>query len=127
VFKQRGELLHELLPWDGPNYGIDEQWARIHPYAQEVQAGQWANLTVKVLNHSPTPNTVTVTLHAPDGCEIEPNTASATARPGQEIELPFRLRVNARSTGSVSVVTADIQIGPWDLRQWCEAIVKVTP
>ncbi len=127
TFRQRGELLRELLPWDGPNYGIDEQWARIHPYGQEVRASRWADLAVKVLNHSPTRNTFTVTLNAPDGCDVEPAKASVTTRPGQEVEIPFRLKVGTRPAGSVCVVTADIQVGPWDLRQWCEGLVKVTP
>jgi len=127
TFLRRSELLMDLLPWDGPNYGVDEQWARIHPYGQEVKAGQWAALAVKILNHSPTPGTFTATLHAPNGCEIEPRTVSGFAASALEIELPFRLKANTLSAGSVGVVTADIRTGPWDLRQWCEAIVKVTP
>jgi len=82
---------------------------------------------VKILNHSPTPGTFTVTLHAPNGCEIEPRMVSGFAASAQEIELPFRLKANTLSAGSVGVVTADIRTGPWDLRQWCEALVKVTP
>ncbi|NLH40283.1 MAG: hypothetical protein GX448_00440, partial [Planctomycetes bacterium] len=117
----------DLLPWDGPDYGLDEQWARIHPYGQEVKAGQWTDLAVKILNHSPTPGTFTVTLHAPEGCEIEPTTASGAAAPGREIELPFRLRANTLPTGSLGVVTADIRTGAWDLRQWCESLVKLVP
>jgi len=124
---RRGELLLDLLPLEGPDYGLDEQWARIHPYGQEVKAGQWTDLAVKILNHSPTPGTFTVTLHAPEGCEIEPTTASGAAAPGREIELPFRLRANTLPTGSVGVVTADIRTGAWDLRQWCEALVKLVP
>ncbi|HNS19675.1 MAG TPA: MBL fold metallo-hydrolase [Sedimentisphaerales bacterium] len=127
VFIRRAELLRELFPWDEPNYGIDEQWVRIHPYGQEAQAGRWANLAVKILNHSPAANTFTVTLNAPQGCEIEPARASIAASAGQEVEIPFKLRVGDRSPGEVCVLTADIQVGPWDLRQWCEAIVKVVP
>ncbi|MBP7050157.1 MAG: MBL fold metallo-hydrolase [Phycisphaerae bacterium] len=127
VFKRRAELLRELFPWDEPNYGIDEQWARIHPYGQEVQAGRWTNLAVKILNHSPTANTFTVAVNPPQGCRIEPNETSVTARPGQQVEISFKLRVGDRSPGEVCVVTADVQVGPWDLRQWCEALVKVAP
>ncbi len=127
VFMRRAELLRELLPWDEPNYGIDEQWVRIHPYGQEVQAGRWTNLAVKILNHSPTANTFTVAVNPPQGCKIEPNKTSVTARPGQEVEIAFKLRVGDRSPGEVCVLTADIQVGPWDLREWCEALVKVVP
>jgi len=127
VFKDRVELLRELCPWDEPNYGIDEQWARIYPYGQEVQVGRWASLTTRVLNHSATSNTFNVTFNAPDGCVVEPARASITAQPGQEVEIPFKLMARTRPAGSVCVVTADIQFGPWDLRQWCEGLVKVAP
>ena len=127
VFAQRGELLRNLLPWDGPNYGVDEQWVRIYPYGQEVRTGEWVNLAVKILNHSATPNTFTVALNAPAGCEVEPAKASVTAQPDQEVEIPFKLIAKTRPAGSIGVVTADIQMGPWDLRQWCEGLVKVTP
>ncbi|MEN6428185.1 MAG: MBL fold metallo-hydrolase [Phycisphaerales bacterium] len=127
LFKRRSDLSRELFPWDEPDYGIDEQRVRIHPYGQEVRTGQWANLAVKVLNHSARPNTFTVTLNAPEGCEVEPAKASVTTQPGREVEIPFKLIARTRPAGSICVVTADIQFGPWDLRQWCEGLVKVAP
>lgn len=127
IFKQRSDLSRDLFPWDEPDYGVDEQWARIYPYGQEIQANQWANLAVKILNHSATTNTFTVALNAPDGCEVEPAQASVTAPPGREVEVPFKLIAKTRPAGSICVVTADIQVGPWDLRQWCEGLAKVTP
>ena len=127
VLTRRVELLRELFPWDQPDYGIDEQWARIHPYAQEVKAGEWVNLTVKILNHSPAANTVTVSLNAPEGFEIEPPTASVQADPGQEVAMRFRVRTASPSPDSVHVVTANVRMGPWDLRQWCEGLLKTLP
>ncbi len=127
TFARRRELLRELFPWDEPDFGIDEQWARIYPYGQEIQPERWTPLTVKLLNHSGSSNTFVVTMNAPPGFEIEPRRASVTAPPGQEAEAPFRLQALSRPARAVQVVTADVQVGPWDLRQWCEALVKVQP
>jgi glyoxylase-like metal-dependent hydrolase (beta-lactamase superfamily II) len=127
TFARRRELLRELFPWDEPDFGIDEQWARIYPYGQEIQPERWTPLAVKLLNHSRSSNTFVVTMNAPPGFEIEPRQVSVTAPSGQEVEAQFRIRALSRPARTVQVVTADIQTGPWDLRQWCEAIVRVQP
>ncbi len=127
TFAQRKELLRSLFPWDDPDYGIDEQWARIHPYAQEVPAERWTPLAVKLLNHSSAPHTIAVTMNVPAGFEVEPPKTSVTIPPGREGEAQFRLRVVDRPARPIQVVTADIQVGPWDLRQWCEGLIKVLP
>jgi len=127
TFARRRELLRELFPWDEPDFGIDEQWARIYPYGQEIQPEHWTPLAVKLLNHSRSSNTLIVTMNVPPGFEIEPRQASVTAASGQEVEAQFRFRALSRPARAIQVVTADIQVGPWDLRQWCEAIVKVQP
>jgi len=127
LLEKRRELLRDLFPWDNPDYGIDEQWARIHPYAQEVKAGGWADLTVKLLNHSDTSNTFTVVLHVPNGFEIEPPRASVAAEPGQEAQARFRIKAPAGAPRSIDVITADVRVGPWDLRQWCECLLRVMP
>ena len=127
TFARRKELLRDLFPWDEPDFGVDEQWARIYPYGQEVQPERWAPLTVKLHNHSSRSNTFTVTLNAPASFEIEPRKTSVTAPPEREAEAQFRIRAMTRPLRTIQVVTADIRLGPWDLRQWCEAMVKVLP
>ncbi len=127
VLKRRGELLQELFPWDNPNYALDEQWVRIHPYGQEVKTGEWATVAVKILNHSPAANTFAVALNVPEGFEVEPRTATIQADPGQEVEMRFRVKTAVDPTDSIQVITADIRMGPWDLRQWCEALLRIVP
>jgi glyoxylase-like metal-dependent hydrolase (beta-lactamase superfamily II) len=127
VLARRKESLRELFPWEGPDFGIDEQWARIYPYGQEVQPEHWAELAVELLNHSNAPTTFRVTLNAPAGFEIDPSRASVAAGPGREGEAHFRIRALSRPSSPVQVVTADIQVGPWELRQWCEGLLKVLP
>ena len=123
---ERRDLLRELFPWDEPNYGIDEQWARIYPYGQQAVPGESVRLTVKLLNHSRGQNTFAVTMNAPQGFRIEPAEATVTAEPGQETEADFEIRVSNECRPAVYVVTADVRVGPWDLRQWCEGLLKVT-
>jgi len=127
ISKPGGAFIVTTKVFDEPDFGIDEQWARIYPYGQEVQPERWTPLAVKLLNHSRSSNTFVVTMNAPPGFEIEPRQASVTVPSGQEAEAQFRLRAPSRPARAIQVVTADIQVGPWDLRQWCEAIVKVQP
>jgi glyoxylase-like metal-dependent hydrolase (beta-lactamase superfamily II) len=124
---RRVDLLRELFPWDAPNYGIDEQWARIHPYGQETQAGRWIDLAVRLFNHSDVESTFAVTLNVPDGFEVEPVRSSIAAGPRQEVQIGFRIKVGPLPAGSICVVTADIQTGRWDLRHWCEGLLKIVP
>ena len=51
--KKRRVQLATLFPWDDPNFGIDEQWARFYPYRSEAKTGERIELKVIVLNHSP--------------------------------------------------------------------------
>lgn len=122
---ERRELLRELFPWDEPNYGIDEQWARVYPYGQQVVPGESVRLTVKLLNYSRGPNTFVVALRAPQGFGVEPAKVSVTAGPGQEAEADFEIKVPNECRPAVYVLTADIRVDPWDLRQWCEGLLKV--
>ena len=127
TWSERRQLLRDLLPWDDPDYGVDEQWARIYPYGQEIQTQHWAPLAVKLLNHSDGLRAFTVTVHVPSGLEVEPHQAAVTVPPGQEAEAQFRVRGLTGPADAVRVVTADIQAGSWDLRQWCEGLLKLVP
>jgi len=127
VFRKRRELSRDLFPWDAADYGIDEQWARIYPYGQQVQAGRRVELAVKILNHSDAVKTFSVRLNAPPGFDVEPRQASVTTEQGQEREVRFRIRVPNRAPGSVCVVTADIRMGSQEFRRWCEGLLKIAP
>lgn len=127
ILASRRALLQDLFPWGVPDFGIDEQWARMYPYGQEIQPERWTPLTVKLLNHSHSSSTFVVTMNPPSGWEIEPRRMSVTAAPLQEVEARFRLRAARRPSGVIQAVTADVQVGPWELRQWCEGLIKVLP
>jgi glyoxylase-like metal-dependent hydrolase (beta-lactamase superfamily II) len=122
TFLERRNLLAELFPWNDPNFGLDEQWARFYPYTAEVAAGGRAELKVIIRNHAAAPQEFRVTPHVAAGWK----TASGTLRVfiGSHREGSVSIPVTAGATG-LNVVTADVAFGPWDLREWTEAIVAV--
>jgi glyoxylase-like metal-dependent hydrolase (beta-lactamase superfamily II) len=126
ALEQRKAILNDLFPWDDANYGIDEQWAHIYPYGQEAAPGQQAEVAVKLLNHSGKATTFAVRLNVPEGFAVEPQMLTAEAGPMREAEARFQIRVATSPVRPIAVLTADVQFGPWDLRQWCEGLVKVT-
>jgi hypothetical protein len=127
TLRKRLGLLRLLLPWDDPNFGLDEGWARFYPYASAVRGGQQAKLSLRIMNHSPDAHTFDVRLHLPADWTLRAMT-------------PARLRVPARRQGAVQVqfdvprgaaagtriLTADLRWDKWDLREWTETMVTVT-
>ena len=49
---ERERSYGELLPWDHPNYGMDEHWVRCHPYEQRAAPGDEVLLRIVFTNHS---------------------------------------------------------------------------
>ena len=123
----RKKVLNDLFIWDDANYGLDEQWARIYPYGRQCAPGEQAEVVVRVLNHSSHRTALTVRLNVPAELESRPQTQAVTANPRQEAEARFQITVRNCPLGSIQVITADLQFGPWDLRQWCEGLIRIGP
>jgi len=126
VLQERKQLLADLLPWDEPNYGIDERWVRIYPYGQKTKAGQRLGMAVRILNHSNREHVYAVSLNVPEGFQPRPERASLNIGRGKEGEMRFQIAVPSQVTNNVYVITADIEFDRWDLRQWCEALIEVS-
>jgi len=122
TFTKRRELLAALFPWDDPNNGLDEQWARFYPYTAEAAAGGSVELEVILRNHSATAREFRVTAHVPAGwhAPAAPLRTSIPARGEGSVRVP--VTVGAAGLG---IVTADIACGTWDLREWTEGMVLV--
>jgi glyoxylase-like metal-dependent hydrolase (beta-lactamase superfamily II) len=118
--EKRRKLFADLFPWPEPNYGLDEQWARFHPYELEAAAGRPFEARIRVLNHSPRSETFRVTVRAAR------RTQTLRLAPGQERSVAFSLTAPS-GADPVAVVTADVAFAGWDLREWCEALVRVRP
>jgi glyoxylase-like metal-dependent hydrolase (beta-lactamase superfamily II) len=125
VLEKRKEIMAGLFPWDEPNYGIDERWARIYPYGQKARPGQSLGIAVKILNHSNSSRIFTVRPNVPEGFHLEPQTASASIESRKEAEIRFKITVPEHASKSVYVITTDVEFGKWDLRQWCECMVEI--
>jgi glyoxylase-like metal-dependent hydrolase (beta-lactamase superfamily II) len=122
---KRKALLAELLPWDEPNYGIDERWVRFYPYGCKTKPGQLVHISIKAFNHSSTSHTDSFTLNLPAGFRAEPKTATLTIPSCTETQADFNLTVDTSIVPGTYIITADVQQGQWDLRQWTEAIIEV--
>jgi glyoxylase-like metal-dependent hydrolase (beta-lactamase superfamily II) len=122
---RRKALLADLLPWDEPNYGIDERWVRFYPYGCKTKPGRTIHLSVKAFNHSNTSHTDSFALNLPAGFKAESRTARLTIAPCTEKQADFKLAVDTSVVPGTYVITADVQQGNWDLRQWTEAIIEV--
>lgn len=127
VLAKRKEILADLFPWDEPNYGIDECWARMHPYGQKVKAGQSLEITVKILNHSQSSQVFTVKPNVPDGFGIKPEKISRNIEPRKEAGLSFTVTVPSSVSESLYIITCDVGFGEWNLRHWCESMLEISP
>lgn len=126
TLEQRVSLLRELLPWDDPNYGIDEGWARFYPYARQVHPGERFQLALRIMNHSPSEQEYRVHLHLPPGWSTDA-TDSRPLRilPRQEGSMIVQIEVPKDAPGGQHLLTADLAWGRWELREWTESLVTV--
>lgn len=126
ALRQRIRLLQDLLPWDDPNFGLDEGWARFHPYAPKVKPGQAVRLSLRLMNHSPVEQCFTVTPRLPRGWAPTPGVPLTVRIPAREegaVEVAFQ--IPPETAAGIHLVTADVAWGDWDLREWTEAMVTV--
>jgi glyoxylase-like metal-dependent hydrolase (beta-lactamase superfamily II) len=117
--QERRLQLAALFPWDDPNFGIDEQWARFYPYRSEAKAGERIELKVILLNHSPVQREFVITPHVPG---IGTFKIKVAPRSTGEVVIPMTV---GGKPGGPAVITADVSFGQWELREWMEALVDV--
>ena len=101
---------------------MDEEWARFYPYTAEVAAGGHLELKVILRNHSASQQEFRVTPHVPAGWKAPRGPLHVSVGPRQERSLSIPLTAVA---SGLRIVTADVAFGPWDLREWTEAMVTV--
>ncbi|MFB3789242.1 MAG: MBL fold metallo-hydrolase [bacterium] len=124
ALNRRAVLMKDLFPWDDPNYGIDEQWARLSPYGIEARAGQPFDVQAVIFNHSPVAREFRVTLNLPDGWTSGDQTKIVKVNPREESVVTMTVTPPANAEG-LTVLTADVAFGEVDLRQWTEVLVNV--
>ncbi len=115
----------ELVPWEDPNFGLDEQWARLYPYGAEASAGESLELWAVVFNHTAEPKTFRVAPNVPAGWP-RPEPFEVTVPSLSEQRASFTVNIPADAAG-LEVLTADIEFSGRVLREWVEAMVEIEP
>lgn len=123
---QREELFRRLLPWDHPNYGLDEHWIRCHPYAQQMYPGQVAQLTLVVANHSRLERDAWGRLVLPEGWGTG-GTEMVTIPSRREGTLNYTFRVPDEAPAGRYVIPVAVEYDGRRLGQFREATVQVEP
>jgi glyoxylase-like metal-dependent hydrolase (beta-lactamase superfamily II) len=124
---RRRQLLAQLLPWDDPNYGMDEWWVRCFPYEQKVHPGDELSLAVQVTNHSPRTQATAARVNLPRAWGGGQSTWQEVSIAGsQDGEVRFCCAVPEKVAPGRYVLVVDLRHGPWELPQFTEAIVEVS-
>jgi glyoxylase-like metal-dependent hydrolase (beta-lactamase superfamily II) len=125
-YRKRRYLLKDLVPWDDPNYGIDEQWAWFYPYGVETTGGKRVKFKFRFYNHSPQSRQFRFELNLPKGIQKVGGSTSVRLDGGAQTEVPFEVRVGGDVKPGHHIITADVYSKGIELREWSEAIVTVT-
>jgi glyoxylase-like metal-dependent hydrolase (beta-lactamase superfamily II) len=90
---ERERLYGELFPWDHPNYGMDEHWARTYPYEQNVTPGEIVKLRVDFTNHSAASRVAVCRPVLPKAWGVEISAQAAVIPPRQDGGVTFSIPV----------------------------------
>ncbi|MCS7239076.1 MAG: MBL fold metallo-hydrolase [Thermoguttaceae bacterium] len=123
---EREKLFAKLMPWDHPNFGMDESWVRAFPYEQKIKPGQQAVLEVVITNHAAEPRDAAVRAILPSAWGTGPTDWSRSSVPAKtEKGLPLRIAVPASVRPGRYVLPIDVHFGSWDLPQFAEMVIQV--
>jgi glyoxylase-like metal-dependent hydrolase (beta-lactamase superfamily II) len=123
-----------LLPWDDPNYGLDEHWVRCWPYEQDVVAGQTVELRVVFTNHSAIAQPAQCRPILPSAWAQEIPVRQTIIPPKAESFIDFTITIPAVVTGHSAahqaervVVPVEVNYAGRALGHFREAILVVQP
>jgi len=120
---EREKLFGALLPWEHPNYGIDEAWVRCFPYEQEVAAGAEVTFDVIVTNHAPGIRAASARAVLPWTPPTDWRAIEIPAKRDGAIRIGFRIPPG--TPAGRHVVPVDLRHGDKDLPQFTEAVVVI--
>ena len=123
---QRRSMLIQLFPWDDPNYGLDQRWARVYPYFRNTVTGKSFEINIVVMNHSGIVNDFEIRPHIPgNGFSISPDYQILKVEAGQEAKARFTVQVSEQARPGIRIISADIGFQEWHLHHWCEGMIEV--
>jgi glyoxylase-like metal-dependent hydrolase (beta-lactamase superfamily II) len=126
TLRQRIPLLTDLLPYDDPNYGLDESWAVLHPYWITLRPGESAHLALRITNHSPRERTFRAAAHAPRDFRVASGKSVRVASHADGL-IPITVEVPRDAAPGLQVMVADVGWDAAELREWTEAVLEVVP
>jgi len=125
---KRADLLRWLFPWDDPNYGLDESWARLHPYSIQAETQKPFACRAVIFNHSPSERCFEIRPHLPKGWTLKgPSPNGVWIPPRQEGAVVFTVLPTADAEPGLYVITADVKTHQGEFREWIEAMVRIAP
>jgi glyoxylase-like metal-dependent hydrolase (beta-lactamase superfamily II) len=123
---QRLPLLNALLPFDDPNFGLDESWVHLHPYWIMARPGQTVTIEARITNHSDSARTYQIALHANAGFRLSaPLPLHLPAHTDGTLKIPVELSKDV--SPGLNPVVADVGWDNTELREWTEAVVEIVP
>jgi glyoxylase-like metal-dependent hydrolase (beta-lactamase superfamily II) len=120
--EKRSAALREMSPWPDINYMVDESWARMYPYGQEVPKGKVFGLSLRITNHAPDQMHYRVKWNVPEGWELVAGQDEITIPAQKDGKVEARFRPTSKG---LHVVTADLNFESLQLPAWTEALVRV--
>lgn len=67
MLAKREQLVAEMVPWENPNFALDEWWVRSYPYEQEVAPDATCAIETNFTNHGPNPAEASIEPVLPQG------------------------------------------------------------
>jgi glyoxylase-like metal-dependent hydrolase (beta-lactamase superfamily II) len=120
---ERRRLFAALLPWPDPDFGLDSEWARAHPYQQSARAGTTVRVEVRIDNHAREAMAFAAALTAPDGWQVTPETRTTTIAGRDEGTLTFEVAIPTGTAPGRHVVPVHLHLGDRDLGPITEALI----
>jgi glyoxylase-like metal-dependent hydrolase (beta-lactamase superfamily II) len=128
TLRERVDMLRSLFPWDDPNYGLDECWARLHPYGIQAEKGKPFACQGVIFNHSPSERCFEIRPHLPKGWTLKgPSPNRVWIPPRQEGAVELTVVPAADAQPGLYVITADVKTHQGEFREWIEAMVRIAP
>jgi glyoxylase-like metal-dependent hydrolase (beta-lactamase superfamily II) len=123
---EREKLFGQLMPWDHPNYGMDESWVRAFPYEQKAKPAQGVALEVVLTNHSAQAHRAAVRAVLPKGWGGGGTDWTEGEIPAKtEQGLQVRIAIPSSAKPGRYVLPIDVRFGPWDLPQFAETVLQL--
>jgi glyoxylase-like metal-dependent hydrolase (beta-lactamase superfamily II) len=113
-----------LIDQPDPNFGMDYNWCRFHPFRSQPESGEKVAVDVMLRNHLFTDAEIKVELKLPEGLTCAHPVRTCTVGAKKQVAVPFELE-SVPGTSGRQVITADITINGRRIGEYAEALVDL--